>query len=197
MEARELAPGLWRWTARHPEWAEADAADWDPDVGCVCCELDGGIVTVDPLVPTETVERDRFWRALDRDVERLGAPVVLTTVSDHARSAAEVVGRYGASDRTVDDIAGLQAIATARFEEIVYWLGPYRALVAGDVLLADDAGGVRVCPDDWCEGLDHDAVWASLRPLLELPVELVLVSHGAPVLSGGHAALVHALHDER
>ena len=172
-------------------------ADWDPDVGCVYCELDGGIVTVDPLVPTETMERDRFWRALDRDVERLGAPVVLTTVSDHVRSAAAVVERYGAADRTVDDVAGVDAIATARFEEIVYWLAPYRALVAGDVLLGDDAGGVRVCPDDWCEGLDHDAVWASLRPLLELPVEFVLVSHGEPVLRGGRAALARALRDER
>jgi hypothetical protein len=32
-----------------------------------------------------------------------------------------------------------------------------------------------------------------LRPLLELPVELVLVSHGEPVLQDGHAALSKAL----
>jgi hypothetical protein len=36
---QELRPGLWRWTARHPE-AEADPepgspADWPPDVGSV------------------------------------------------------------------------------------------------------------------------------------------------------------------
>ena len=35
----ELAPGLHRWTARHPEWepgAEPGSpADWPPDVGCV------------------------------------------------------------------------------------------------------------------------------------------------------------------
>ena len=197
MEVRELAPGLWRWTVRHPEWTPADADDWDPVVGCVYCELDGGIVTIDPLVPAEEAERERFWRALDRDVERLGAPIVLTTVSDHVRSAAEVVERYGAAARAVDEVAGLRAIPTARFEEIVVWLEPYRALVAGDVLLGDDAGGVRVCPDDWCEGLEHDVVWASLEPLLELPVELVLVSHGEPVLADGHAALARALRDER
>jgi hypothetical protein len=34
---------------------------------------------------------------------------------------------------------------------------------------------------------------ASLRPLLELPVERVLVSHGEPVLRGGLEALAAAL----
>jgi hypothetical protein len=30
---------------------------------------------------------------------------------------------------------------------------------------------------------------AALRPLLDLPVEMVLVSHGEPVLTSGHRAL--------
>ncbi len=166
-------------------------------VGCVYCELDGGIVTLDPLVPAKEPERERFWRALDRDVERLGAPVVLLTCADHVRSSAEIVERYGAPGRSVDDVAGLEAVQTSRFGEIVYWLQPYRALVAGDVLLGDDNGGVRVCPDDWLEGADRAAVWASLQPLLDLPVELVLVSHGEPVLADGRAALARALRDER
>jgi hypothetical protein len=34
---------------------------------------------------------------------------------------------------------------------------------------------------------------ASLRPLLELPVERVLVSHGEPVLQDGSQALAAAL----
>ena len=33
----------------------------------------------------------------------------------------------------------------------------------------------------------------ALRPLLDLPVELVLASHGEPVLADGHAALAHPL----
>jgi hypothetical protein len=33
----------------------------------------------------------------------------------------------------------------------------------------------------------------ALRPLLELPIEMVLVSHGEPVLSGGREALAKAL----
>ena len=33
----------------------------------------------------------------------------------------------------------------------------------------------------------------ALRPLLDLPVEMVLVSHGEPVLSGGREAIACAL----
>ena len=34
---------------------------------------------------------------------------------------------------------------------------------------------------------------ALLRPLLDLPIERVLVSHGQPVLAGGCAALTEAI----
>ena len=36
-------------------------------------------------------------------------------------------------------------------------------------------------------------VAALMRPLLELPIERVLVSHGEPVLHGGHTALARAI----
>ncbi|MEK6272277.1 MAG: hypothetical protein AABM42_06475 [Actinomycetota bacterium] len=41
-------------------------------------------------------------------------------------------------------------------------------------------------------GITLDASRA-LRPLLERPIETVLVSHGDPLLSGGRAALADAL----
>src|SRR5262245_24073648 len=94
MTVQELAPGLWRWTAPHPDWTPE--ADWPQDVGCVYAELLDSVVLVDPLVPAG--EEDRFWKALDRDVERLGRPVrVLRTVSWHERSVDDVAGRYGTS----------------------------------------------------------------------------------------------------
>src|SRR5262245_51456326 len=87
MTVEEVAPGLWRWTGFHPEWRE--------DVGCVYVETPQALVVVDPPVPPEG--SDRFWTALDRDVARHGRPVhVLITVYWHARSAREVVERYGA-----------------------------------------------------------------------------------------------------
>ncbi|HEY9456357.1 MAG TPA: hypothetical protein VIQ56_00485, partial [Gaiella sp.] len=55
-------------------------------------------------------------------------------------------------------------------------------------------GGVRLCPESWLpSGVGHAELRTALAPLLELPVERVLVSHGVPVLAGGHDALAKAL----
>jgi hypothetical protein len=49
-------------------------------------------------------------------------------------------------------------------------------------------------PESWMEGRwTPDDARAALRPLLDRPIELVLVSHGAPVLAGGREALAAAL----
>jgi hypothetical protein len=41
--------------------------------------------------------------------------------------------------------------------------------------------------------MGRDGLRAALRPLLELPVESVLVSHGEPVLENGRDAIARAL----
>jgi hypothetical protein len=51
-----------------------------------------------------------------------------------------------------------------------------------------------MCPESWLPPKSgHTELAASLRPLLDLPVERVLVSHGDPVLAGGRDALAAAL----
>lgn len=207
MEVAQIAPGLWRWTGWHAEWKD--------EVGCVYCETADGVVLIDPLVPPE--ERERFWRALDRDVERVGGGVhVLVTVFWHTRDTAAMVERYGArvwaSARGRAAVArraggvtdpfrpgerlpgGIEAYGTARAGEVVYWLPAHRALVPGDVLLGGGQERVRVCPASWLPRTTSRAVLAaSLRPLLELPLRRILLSHGRPVLAGAREALAAAL----
>jgi glyoxylase-like metal-dependent hydrolase (beta-lactamase superfamily II) len=90
--------------------------------------------------------------------------------------------------------AAIEAFPTARGGEVVLWLPAHRALVPGDTLLGDGRGGVRMCPESWLpEGKGHRELADALRPLLDLPVQRVLVSHGEPVLKGGRAALGRAL----
>ena len=209
MEVTRIADGLWRWSTYYGEWRD--------EVGSVYVETDGAVVLIDPLVPEEADEAERFWRALDRDVERVGAPVhVLVTVFWHVRSAAAVVRRYRgrlhAASRArapIERRAGLrsvvfrpgdplpgavEALPSGRATEVVFWLPAHRALVPGDVLLGDAGGGVRLCPESWLpSGVGHAALRRALAPLLDLPVERVLVSHGAPVLERGRAALSQAL----
>jgi len=203
MEVRELAPGLWRWTGWHDQWQQ--------DVGCVYYERDGEVCVIDPLVPPE--DSERFWAALDRDVGRVGGSVhVLITVFWHARSASAVVARYGArlwapsrAKAAVERRAGvvtdpfrvgallpvgIEAFASGRGTEVVYWLPRERALVTGDVILGAADGGVRLCPESWLPaGTGHRELRRALRPLLDLGVERIVVSHGEPVLERGGAAL--------
>jgi hypothetical protein len=217
VQVRQVADGLWLWTARHPDWTpEEGESGWGPDVGCVYAETGDGIVLVDPLVPSASGERDRFWQALDRDVNRAGsAPAVLLTVYWHTRSAADVLGRYDGArvfapetrrdefrDRTtVTDWfgpdpqlpGGTRAFATAYRGEVVYFLPAHAALVPGDVVHGH-GDSLSLCPDAWLEdGVTREQLIASLRPLLQLSCERVLTSHGEPVLAGGGAALAAVL----
>ena len=189
MRVDELAPGLWRWTAPHPDWKDGD--DWAQEVGCVYYEAPEATVLIDPLVPTGA-DRDRFYEALDRDVERRGLPLaIVLTCEWHGRSASELAERYGASG---EGRAGLEAHELPAVEERIWWIPEHGALVPGDVLLGDGEGGLRVCPDSWLgEHATHDSIRDDLRPLLELPVERILVSHGEPLLVDGRAALERAL----
>jgi glyoxylase-like metal-dependent hydrolase (beta-lactamase superfamily II) len=187
VRVQEVAPGLWRWTGLHPEWKPSEG--WDQEVGCVYYEGADAVVLVDPLAPPE--DDERFWAALDRDVERAGKPVrVLLTVSWHDRSAEAVAKRYGAAtDGPLP--AGVAAYAAPAGEETAYWLPAHGALVFGDAVLGTD-GGVRLCPESWLDGT-LTQLRDELRALLDLPVERLLVSHGEPVLVDGRAALERAL----
>ena len=198
MVVARLAEGLWRWTERHHEWTPGQ--DWEPDVGSVYCEAFGDVLLIDPLLPGDGDERERFWRALDRDVTRAAGPLhILLTCAWHARSSAEIGARYpGAATRIAKPGAALPGKVTAveavPGEEVVLWLPSHDALVTGDVLLGDDEGGLRLCPDSWLGGRDPESVRTGLAGrLAPLDVERVLVSHGAPVLSGARAALDRAL----
>ena len=68
-------------------------------------------------------------------------------------------------------------------------------MVPGDTLLGTD-DGVALCPASWLEGRGGlDDLARDLAPLLALPVERLLTSHGRPVLADGRDALARALED--
>jgi glyoxylase-like metal-dependent hydrolase (beta-lactamase superfamily II) len=189
-----VAPGLRRWTAWHEEWQEA--------VGSVAVDTDDGLVLIDPLDPPRGLARPDH---------------VLLTVYWHIRGAAELpAAELWASKRAVQPLrnrglnvthtidhgalpGGIRAFATARASEVVYWLPRQKAVVAGDVLLGagakpnPTADPLRFCPERWLGKGSHDDLRASLRPLLDLPVQRVLVSHGEPVLRSGKRALAELL----
>ena len=191
MDVRRLADGLWRWTAPHP-----NAADW-PDfgppvpaeVGCVYYEAADAVVLIDPLLPEG--EEEDFLTYLDRDIERLGLPVsILLTAAWHERSAPILRARYGATNRIPEGLER-HPIQGAPEEQLAYFIRPHRALVVAEILVGDGRGGLALAPSPALE--DRAALDRSLSVIAALPVELVLVSHGEPVLEDGRRAIELAL----
>lgn len=202
MEVERIEEGLWRWTASLPTGEV---------VGCAFVDTGSEIVVVDPVVPDDPDERARFWRALDRDSERAGSPpVVVLTTARHARSTADVLGRFpGCRVVAPDDDryettapvpvdlratpgsrlpAGLVAVGTGGPGEIAVWAPAHRTLVTGDVLRGAPDGRLALAP-----GRSTAATREALRRLLDLPVERVLPTHGGPVTDGALDALRAAL----
>jgi len=199
MLGEELRPGLRRWTGRYD--------DWKGEVASVALVTDAELVLIDPLLTGE--QWDRLEHALgDRQ------PHVLLTIHWHARSAAEVAKRFPgarvwahsrnraaiARRAPVTDVfragdplpGGLAAMESRPRSEVLLWEPRSGALIVGDALLGDGekGAGLHTCPASWLpESTDLDDLRASLRPALELPVELILTSHGAPVLRDAAAQL--------
>lgn len=142
------------------------------------------IVLFDPISPPTLLEGL---------VESQDIAVVLTA-EWHRRSADECVDRYGAHVfAPTDDLPGdVEARRTYSGEEFAYWIPQHAALVTGDAFGGEDGFKVQ---ETWLPaGMTAAQMREGLRALLELPVELVLVTHGEPVLEDGREALRAVLH---
>jgi hypothetical protein len=188
-EIRDVAPGLWIWRLDYPDWRPG--LGWGPAVASTCVESRGEVALLDPLAPPD--EHDEVWERLD--ARRPTLAVVLKP--DHVRDVDRFVGRYRIRAFGPDvfhrgDVpetelewlhpgaelpGGLVSLYDGRGRnETPLWLPEQRAVVFADALTAPD-GVLRVGWTPWHE----ERAIPALRALLELPFELVVVSHGEPV----------------
>ena len=84
---------------------------------------------------------------------------------------------------------GIQTFAGREPNDTVLWIDSHRTVLSGDTL-ADFGRGLEIVPGWLRDGVPRGQVVEGLRPLLELPVEHVLPTHGAPT---DRAALERAL----
>ena len=189
VEIRDVAPGLWIWRQEHPDWHPG--VGWEGPVTSTRVESGGELGLLDPLAPAD--DAADFWQRLDAHPPTFA--VVLKP--DHVRNVDLFVRRYGipafgpdlffAGDAPETELAwigegselpgGLLALHDGRGRnETPLWLPEQRALVFADGLTAP-GGELRVWWTPWHE----KRVIPALTELLELPFELVIVSHGEPV----------------
>jgi glyoxylase-like metal-dependent hydrolase (beta-lactamase superfamily II) len=199
----EVCPGVWRWSAPHEEWKK--------EVASFLLARGSELVLIDPLLVGDQ------WEQLDEAAGDRQLHVLLT-IHWHARSAAEVAARKRgtrvwahsrnraavARRAPVTDVfrsgeqlpAGLVALEARPRSEVLFWEARSRALIAGDALLGDGerGKGLHTCPPSWLPQPNSLAdLRRSLEPVLDLPVEVVLPSHGAPVLKGAPEELERAI----
>jgi hypothetical protein len=132
----------------------APHSDWhdQPVVRSYAVTRDEALVLIDPMAPPEAL-------LAGREVQ------VALTCPWHSRSSSEL----GAPEADVDSRPGFYP------DERVLWLEEHGALVFGDSF----PGGP--IPDDWLpDGKTRADYAAWLERLLELPVKLVLPTHGDP-----------------
>jgi glyoxylase-like metal-dependent hydrolase (beta-lactamase superfamily II) len=200
MEVAQIRPGVWRWTAPHPAWRPDKL--WPRQVGCVYAETRGAVILIDPLVPAEGTEA--FWRALDRDRQRVAhLPVrILLTCEWHRRSADEVAERYdGDVWQPGEALADGVEVAVfddpeTRWREAVFAFPDRAVVVFGDVVEGDGEGGLQMPPNWWPPHEERTRrIRNELRRVLAWPVDVVLVSHGEPVLDDSRLVLRRLLAD--
>ena len=206
---RELQTGLWHWEAPHPDWTPSNPEDTGADVSSYAIDDGERLLLLDPLaLPSEigelAAERETAivltcpWHERDARslVERLGAPVFVPPPDEGnsdvewLRDDLERLEREGQVFSAGDRLpVGVEAFPGKETNDLVLWVESRRALVVGDTLI--ERGNELQLPVDWLsEGVTREQMLAVLRPLLELPVELMLPTHGAPT---DRAALERAL----
>lgn len=202
--AREVATGVWRWMAFHPEWKQ--------EVASAAIESGGRLILIDPLLPAGA-DGEAALRRLEAGKDARPVDIVLT-VFYHERSAGAIADAVpGTSLWVVEEgvekvesevtnpfrpgdalPGGLAALATARIDEVALWDASSRSLFVGDVLLGRGPGGIELCPESWLpDGIGTDDLVGSLMPLLDLPIARILPGHGEPLLRNARARLKSVL----
>jgi hypothetical protein len=207
---RELRPGLWHWQAPHPEWSEGedwpqDVSSYAIDDGTWLLLFDPLAVPEEllelaaerePAIVLTAPWHERDAQAL---VEQLEAPVF----TPPADTAQDLIDKYGITAEQAGDGSpdlrwlrtgggearwyaagdrlpfGAEAFPGREHNDLVLWLDGWNAVVAGDTL-ADFGDGLAIQTEWVGKGDTVESVAARLRPLLDLPVELVLPAHGEP-----------------
>lgn len=190
---REISPGLWHWTRRHPRIGSEVSSYY----------LASERVLLDPLIPRDGIE----W------FEEHGSPRdILLTNRHHDRDSWRLRERFGCTVRCVRngvyELEGRGPVEPFDFgeglpgggvayevdaicpDETALYFAEHRALACADGVIhyGDE---LRFVPDRLMDDPEDtkDGLREAYRRLLDLDFDLLLTAHGAPVVGGANEAL--------
>lgn len=199
---QEIATGLWHWQAPHPEW---DDSVWPEVVSSYAIDDGERLLLFDPIATPDKIATLADGRELvvvltnpwhERDtralVEKHDPPVFVTDPGTGSPDVAWLLSGEAGEPHLYSADGGLPTGVDAAFpgresNDVVLWVASRGAVVAGDTLV-DFGDGLKI-HEPWLS-TPREQVVGQLLPLLDLPVEHVLATHGGP---HDRAALERAL----
>jgi glyoxylase-like metal-dependent hydrolase (beta-lactamase superfamily II) len=191
---RELAPGLWHWTARHDHIGSEVSSYY----------LEAERVLIDPMIPPEGLQwfqqhstpehlllsnrhHDRHsWRLR----EAFGSQVHCISNGVHELDGRGPVSTFEFGDELPGGVVAYEVGAICP-DETALLIPRHRALACADGVIAGPDGELGFVPDSLMD--EPQQTKAGLRSaysgLLELDWDLLLPAHGPPVAPGGQDAL--------
>jgi hypothetical protein len=189
----EIVPGVWHWTARHPNIGIDVSSYFLPGPG----------VLLDPLAPDPVADRlaelgpprealltnRHHWRGCDPLVERFGLTVRAPRVGMH-ELAGKPAEPYDFGESLAGGAVTVHEVGGICPDEAALHIPAVSALAVADGVI--DYGGLMFVPDQYMD--DPDDTKAALREAYarlaaELEFDNLLTAHGDPVVGGAREAL--------
>jgi hypothetical protein len=190
----EVLPGVWHWTAEHPNIRTEVSSHWVPASGAL----------IDPLLPSgEGMERFRarpperillsnrhHLRHSERFAEEFGCVIECSRPGLHEFEGGPEVQGFEFGEEVAPGIEALEVGAICP-DETALFIRDARALVIADGIIR--YGGEMRFVSDGLLGDDPESVKAGLRDaysrLLDSDFDNLLFAHGEPLIGGGKEAL--------
>jgi hypothetical protein len=190
---QEILPGIWHWTATHPNTGSEVSSYWVRPARAV----------IDALLPEEGIEAfaeeppERFLlsnrhhlRHAERFVERFGCAVECSKPGLHEFEGGPEVEGFDFGDEVAPGIEAMEVGAICPDESALLIREPGALAVADGIRHHD---GRMDFFADWLLGDDPEGVKTGLRRsyrrLLDLDFDSLLFAHGDPIVGGGKEAL--------
>ncbi|HEY7121872.1 MAG TPA: hypothetical protein VH329_04870 [Solirubrobacterales bacterium] len=190
----EVLPGVWHWTAEHPQIHAEVSSHWVPASGALIDPLlppDRGMEPFRSQPPDRVLLSNRHHlRHSERFADEFGCVIECSMPGLHEFEGGPDVQGFDFGEEAAPGIEALEVGAICP-DESALWIRDAGALVIADGIVHRD-GEMRFVSDGLL-GEHPEGVKAGLRSsysrLLDLDFENLLFAHGDPLIGGGKAAL--------